>query len=110
MVETSAAGPPVRHRSVNSHRDGWGALVTAGGRMTRVPVSWRLVLAVAAGYPAGSITSFVLFESSSTGAVLFLPAGVTLSALVLSDRRWWPWILVTAALVEVVVDRTQGIG
>jgi integral membrane sensor domain MASE1 len=78
--------------------------------MTRVPVPWRLVLVVAAGYAAGSITSFVLFESSSTGAVLFLPAGVTFSALVLSDRRRWPWILATAALVEVAVDRTQGIG
>src|SRR4051812_21055375 len=78
--------------------------------MTRLPVPWRLVLAVAAGYAAGSITSFALFESSSAGAVLFLPAGVTLSALVLSDRRRWPWVLATAALVEVVVDRSQGIG
>jgi len=78
--------------------------------MTRLPVPWRLVLAVAVGYAAGSVTSFVLFESSSTGAVLFLPAGVTLSALVLSDRRRWPWILATAALVEVAIDRTQGIG
>jgi serine phosphatase RsbU (regulator of sigma subunit)/integral membrane sensor domain MASE1 len=78
--------------------------------MTLLPVPWRLVLAVAAGYAAGSITSFVLFESSSTGAVLFLPAGVTLSALVLSDRRRWPWVLATAALVEVLIDRTQGIG
>jgi serine phosphatase RsbU (regulator of sigma subunit)/integral membrane sensor domain MASE1 len=78
--------------------------------MTRLPVPWRLVLTVAAGYAAGSITSFALFESSSTGAVLFLPAGVTLSALVLSDRRRWPWILATAALVEVAIDRSQGIG
>ena len=59
--------------------------------MIRPPVSWRLLLAVAAGYAAGSLTSFVLFDSSTTGAVLFLPAGVTLSALVLSDRRAWPW-------------------
>jgi integral membrane sensor domain MASE1 len=78
--------------------------------MTRLPVPWRLVLTVAAGYAAGSITSFVLFESSSTGAVLFLPAGVAFSALVLSHRRRWPWILATAALVEVAIDRTQGIG
>jgi integral membrane sensor domain MASE1 len=78
--------------------------------MTRLSVPWRLVLLVAAGYAAGSITSFVLFQSSSTGAVLFLPAGVTFSALVLSDRRRWPWILATAALVEVAIDRSQGIG
>jgi integral membrane sensor domain MASE1 len=78
--------------------------------MVRAPVPWRLVLVVAVGYAVGSITSFVLFESSSTGAVLFLPAGVTLSALVLTDQRRWPWILATAALVEVAVDRSQGIG
>jgi serine phosphatase RsbU (regulator of sigma subunit)/integral membrane sensor domain MASE1 len=78
--------------------------------MTRSSVPWRLMLLVAAGYAAGSMTSFVLFESSSTGAVLFLPAGVTLSALVLTERRCWPWILATAALVEVSIDRTQGIG
>src|SRR3954462_12770246 len=78
--------------------------------MTRVPVPWRLLLVVAAGYAAGSMTSFVLFGSSSTGAVLFLPAGVTFSALVLTDRRRWPWVLATAAVVEVAVDRSQGIG
>src|SRR4051812_7872833 len=78
--------------------------------MTRLPVPWRLLLAVAAGYAAGSITSFVLFESSSTGAVLFLPAGVPSPALVLSHRRGGPWILAAAALVGVAIDRTQGIG
>ena len=78
--------------------------------MTRLPVPWRLILVVAAGYTAGSLTSFLLFESSSTGAVLFLPAGVTLSALVLSDRRQWPWVLLTAGLVELTIDRMQGIG
>src|SRR3954469_5933186 len=78
--------------------------------MARLPLSWRPVLAVAAGYAAGSITSFLLFESSSTGAVLFLPSGVTLAALVPPRRRRWRWILVTPALVEMVVDRTQGIG
>src|SRR3954451_4059743 len=78
--------------------------------MALLPVPWRLVLVVAAGYAVGSVSSFVLFESSSTGAVLFLPAGVTLSALVLTDRRRWPWILMTAAMVEFAVDRSQGIG
>src|SRR3954468_8270672 len=78
--------------------------------MARLPLSWRPVLAVAAGYAAGSITSFLLFQSSSTGAVLFLPAGVTFAALVLSERRTWPWLLATAALVEAVIDRSQGIG
>jgi serine phosphatase RsbU (regulator of sigma subunit)/integral membrane sensor domain MASE1 len=77
--------------------------------MTRVRML-RLILVVAAGYATGSLTSFVLFDSSSTGAVLFLPAGVTLSALVLTDRRRWPWILAASALVEVVIDRGQHIG
>ncbi|RBY91151.1 SpoIIE family protein phosphatase [Blastococcus sp. TF02A-30] len=78
--------------------------------MTRQPVPWRLVLAVAAAYAAGSLTSFALFASSGPGAVLFLPAGVTFSALVLTDRQRWPWVLATAALVEVAVDLSQGIG
>src|SRR4051794_26631977 len=88
-------------RSISSNRR--GSLTVAEVGMTRLPPPWRLLLAVAAGYAAGSLTSFVLFESSSTGAVLFLPAGVTLAALVLSDRRWWPWVLAIAALVEVVI-------
>jgi serine phosphatase RsbU (regulator of sigma subunit)/integral membrane sensor domain MASE1 len=78
--------------------------------MALLPVPWRLILVVAAAYAAGSVTSFLLFQSSSTGAVLFLPAGVTFAALVLSDHRRWPWVLATAALVEVVIDRSQGIG
>ena len=78
--------------------------------MTRLPVPWRLILAVAAGYAAGSLASFALFAGPGPGAVLFLPAGVTFSALVLSERRRWPWVLVTAAVVEVAIDRSQGIG
>jgi serine phosphatase RsbU (regulator of sigma subunit)/integral membrane sensor domain MASE1 len=78
--------------------------------MARLQVPWRLVVLVAAGYAAGSLTSFLLFASSSTGAVLFLPAGVTFAALVLTDRREWPWVLATAALVELTVDLGQGIG
>ncbi|NIH68404.1 SpoIIE family protein phosphatase [Modestobacter marinus] len=78
--------------------------------MRRLPVPWRLVLAVAAGYAAGSLVSFALFASPAPGPVLFLPAGVTFAALVLSEPRRWPWVLATAALVEVVIDRSQGIG
>src|SRR4051794_30950266 len=85
--------------------------MTSPGRAAhgRAAVPWRLVLAVAAGYAAGSAISFLLFEASTAGAVLFPPAGVTLAALVLTDRRRWPWILGTAALVEVVADLTMGI-
>ncbi|MGY1808156.1 SpoIIE family protein phosphatase [Blastococcus sp. SYSU D00669] len=73
----------------------------------RVP--WRLVLLVGAAYAVGALTSFLLFEASPTGAVLFLPAGVTLAALVLNEPRRWPWVLGTAAVVEVVVDVSQGL-
>ncbi|MGY1602502.1 SpoIIE family protein phosphatase [Geodermatophilus sp. SYSU D00815] len=78
-------------------------------RTARLRVPWRLVLLVAAGYAVGAMTSFLLFESSPTGAVLFLPAGVTLAALVLSEPGRWPWVLGTAALVEVGVDLSQGL-
>jgi serine phosphatase RsbU (regulator of sigma subunit)/integral membrane sensor domain MASE1 len=69
---------------------------------------WRLVLAVAVGYAAGSVTAFLLFEASTAGAVLFPSAGVTLGALVVSEPRRWPWVLGTVAVVEIVIDLTIG--
>lgn len=65
-------------------------------------------LLLGALYAAGSYTSFALFKASSAGAVFFPPAGLTLAALVMSERRRWPMLLATIAAVEVLVDVSQG--
>ncbi len=68
-----------------------------------------LVAVVALGYAGGSLVSFVLFEAGSLGAVLFPPAGVTLAALLLTPRRQWALVLVTAGLVEAGMDLANGL-
>ncbi|MFF5219300.1 SpoIIE family protein phosphatase [Micromonospora sp. NPDC000442] len=58
-------------------------------------------------YGAGASLAFLGFGAPSI-VVLFLPAGVTLSALVLNPRNRWPWILAAVAVTEVVVDVSHG--
>ena len=53
-------------------------------------------------YTAGALLTYLAFSDSFF--FLFLPAGVTLSALVLTDRRQWPWILGAVAAMEILVD------
>ncbi|XVU29266.1 PP2C family protein-serine/threonine phosphatase [Actinoplanes sp. CA-054009] len=72
--------------------------------MTRL----RLLLIVAVAYTIGAQLAFVVFDAESI-VVLFLPAGVTLSALLLSPRRDWPWILATVAVIELLVDVGHGL-
>ncbi|XVV16360.1 PP2C family protein-serine/threonine phosphatase [Actinoplanes sp. CA-131856] len=67
--------------------------------MTRL----RLLLTVAVAYTIGAQLAFVVFDADSI-VVLFLPAGVTLSALLLSPRRDWPWILGLVAALELLID------
>ncbi len=69
--------------------------------------TWRVVAVVAVAYAAGALLVFGAFATAIV--VLFLPAGVTVSALVLTARRQWPWILATVAVVEIVVDLSQGL-
>src|SRR5688500_3595973 len=68
-----------------------------------------LVALVALGYAGGSLVSFLLFGAGSLGAVLFPPAGVTLAALLLTPRRQWALVLVTAGLVEAGMDLANGL-
>ncbi|MFC7529689.1 PP2C family protein-serine/threonine phosphatase [Actinoplanes sp. GCM10030250] len=69
---------------------------------------WQVVVVVAAAYTAGALLAFLAFGATSI-VVLFLPAGVTLSALLLTPGRQWPWILATVAVIELAVDTSQGI-
>jgi diguanylate cyclase (GGDEF)-like protein len=76
--------------------------------VTRHWPTWLVTLTVLAAYGLGAFAAFVAFGATAI-VVLFLPAGVTLSALVLTPRKQWPWILAAAALAEVTVDTANGI-
>ncbi|WP_433796496.1 SpoIIE family protein phosphatase [Actinoplanes sp. CA-252034] len=73
---------------------------------SRVPL-WLVLAMVVTAYAAGASLAFVSFGAPSI-VVLFLPAGVTLSALVLNPRRRWPWILAAVAVTEILIDVTHG--
>jgi integral membrane sensor domain MASE1 len=68
---------------------------------------WLVLVVVAATYGAGASLAFLGFGAPAI-VVLFLPAGVTASALLLNPRRRWPWILTAVAVTEVLVDVSQG--
>jgi len=70
--------------------------------------TWLVTVTVAAVYGVGALAAFLAFNATDI-VVLFLPAGVSLSALVLSPRRQWPWILAAVALAELTVDVANGI-
>jgi integral membrane sensor domain MASE1 len=65
--------------------------------------TWVVLTTVALAYAAGAQVAFVVFGATSI-VVLFLPAGVTLSALLLNPPRRWPAILLVVAAVEIAVD------
>lgn len=70
--------------------------------------TWLVLTTVALAYAAGAEIAFVVFGATSI-VVLFLPAGVTLSALLLQPARRWPAILLVVAAVEIAVDLRHGL-
>ncbi|MCV2490594.1 SpoIIE family protein phosphatase [Geodermatophilus sp. YIM 151500] len=83
-----------------------------GSRRADIPTAgslWVLLALVTVAYAAGSAIAFLLFQASSMGAVFFAPAGVSLSALLLTRRRRWPWVLATVAAVEAGMDLLHGL-
>ena len=77
-------------------------------RARRRPAA-ALFLAVFVGYLAGSELAFRLADAADLQAVLFIPAGITLGALVRSAPSRWPWILLAAAIAEFVQDLRAGL-
>lgn len=64
---------------------------------------------VAAGYVLGSELAFRIADAGNLNAVVFLPAGLTLAALlVLPGRQWWI-VLVAAGFAELTQDLRSGI-
>ncbi|MEU4621874.1 SpoIIE family protein phosphatase [Actinoplanes sp. NPDC023801] len=86
--------------------DSAGAPQPAPPAAGRAPL-WLVLVMVVVAYTAGASLAFEGFGAPSV-VVLFLPAGVTLSALVLNPRRRWPWILAAVAVTEIVVDVSHG--
>lgn len=84
-------------------------MAEVGGPLTAVRPwpTWLVVVVVAVAYACGALLAFVAFGATAI-VVLFLPAGVTLSALVLTHVRQWPWILAAVAVTEIAVDVSQG--
>src|SRR4051812_15124526 len=59
-------------------------------------------------YAIGALLPFWYLTSPAAGAAFFPPAGLTLSALVLTPRRYWPLLLVVVGTAELAVDITHG--
>src|SRR5262245_2599233 len=86
----------------------WAGARVPGGRTGQGWPTWLVALVVAVTYAVGVLVAFRIFNATTVG-VLFLPAGVTLSALVLTERRQWPWVLAAAAVALTIVDLTHGV-
>jgi serine phosphatase RsbU (regulator of sigma subunit)/integral membrane sensor domain MASE1 len=88
-----------------------GLVQPVGGDRRRaeagVRPTWLVVAVVVVAYAFGALLAFAAF-GATTIVVLFLPAGVTLSALVLTPTRQWPWVLAAVAVTEIVVDVSHG--
>ena len=80
-------------RSVDSPRLAW-SLRTLGSSQEWTPARAVLLLvAVGCAYAAGSEMAYEWFDADGTSASFFPAAGVTMSALLTFDRRWWPSVL-----------------
>lgn len=62
------------------------------------------------GYLAGSEVAFRLADAADLSAVLFVPAGITVAALIRNPVRRWPVVLVAAAVAEMIQDLRADLG
>jgi len=63
-----------------------------------------VALAVGALYTLGAFSTTWLFSDFAPGIVFFPSAGITVAALLLTPRRWWPLILSAVAIAEIGTD------
>jgi integral membrane sensor domain MASE1 len=73
------------------------------------PAGLRLFALVLVGYLAGSELAFRLADATDLAAVLFIPAGITVGALLRSPTRQWAWVLAAAAIAELAQDLRSGL-
>lgn len=55
-------------------------------------------------YLLGARIAFWLIDATDLSAVMFPPAGITVGALLLVERRQWPIVLLAAGMAELVMD------
>jgi signal transduction histidine kinase len=67
-----------------------------------------LALIVGGLYALGAELPFWFLQAPAAGVAFFPSAGVTLAAFVLSDRRYWPVLIVVVASAEIAVDLQHG--
>ena len=86
---------------------GWHGVSSRERSTLDLPV--RAALAVVVFYAAGSYLAWHGF-GANVGLAFFPPAGITVAALILVERRHWPLILTAVFLTEVTVDVSQELG
>lgn len=88
-----------------------GAAQGAGWAWRRTSPRLRAValfLVVAAAHAAGTAAVYQFNHLTSAGEVFFPAAGVTVAALLLVPRRWWPVVLVATFTSELAADLILG--
>ena len=69
-----------------------------------------LFAGVAAAHAAGTAVVYQFSHLTSAGEVFFPAAGVTVAALLLVPRRWWPIVLAATFVSELAADLILGEG
>lgn len=89
-----------------------GPIIGLLGRVATAPFARPVGLfcVVWGGYAAGSHVSYAWFNAGGLGASFFPSAGVTLAALLLTERRRWWIVLLGAGTAEASMDVLHGVG
>ncbi len=106
---------PGQDRPLPARADGPGAglhgpfaavqpVMTAWPRWREAAGAVVLFVVIAAVHAAGTGIVSDLSRVSASGEVLFPAAGVTIAALLLLPRRWWPVVLAAAFCSELAAD------
>ena len=94
--------------AVDEHRSAGSWLVTAGVRLSSMPLAPRAryllgVLALAAAYLGAAQIGYALQFSGPVAAIVWLPAGVGIAFLYLGGLRYWPGVVLGDLLANEYV-------